>query len=225
MRVVDGYRVDEDLIVPAGDKRVAREMRSCYHDIDTVVAFCKNRDVVLQAGGNCGAWPMKLAPLFGAVYTFEPDPVNFGALCLNTMGLKNVIKLQAALGQERNLIDLDRTGSNCGAHFVSGRGLLPTLRIDDLCLRTCDLLWLDIEGQELEALIGARDTIFNCKPVIVFEENGCGERYGLRKGDVENHLQAMHGYRLGQRLNNDIVMLPPVAPWRGTDLVRETLAC
>jgi hypothetical protein len=52
---------------------------------------------------------------------------------------------------------------------VSGNGLIPTIIIDDLNLPGCDLIQLDIEGYELNALLGAVKTIKKYKPVLCVE--------------------------------------------------------
>ncbi len=45
--------------------------------VDYVLPHVKNKNVMVQAGGNCGFILSQFVPHFKAVYTFEPDPVNF----------------------------------------------------------------------------------------------------------------------------------------------------
>lgn len=129
------------------------------------------RDTVIQAGGNCGLYPRLLADLFRCVYTFEPDPLNFYCLARNCEKV-NIVKFQAALGSSHKMIDLFRlTDQNVGMHQVkeSETGFIPQMCIDDLALTSCDLICLDIEGYELNALKGAAHTIAKFKPTIVCE--------------------------------------------------------
>ena len=102
---------------------------------------------------SCGVWPAWLADHFETVYTFEPDRENFRCLVQNVPD--NVVCFQSALGYQRKLIDLHRDPVNCGAYFVEKEGTIPTLRIDDLELPACDLIVLDVEGMEADALQGA----------------------------------------------------------------------
>lgn len=46
---------------------------------------------------------------------------------------------------------------------------IRTMTIDGLALPRLDLLKIDIEGMELQALEGARETIARCRPIIVVE--------------------------------------------------------
>ena len=157
------------------------------HDIDRIVSHVYGRKVVVQAGAAMGIWAKKLAKEFDAVYTFEPHPQNFRAAVLNLLDEENVIIQQAALGNENTLVNIDfpEHPENHGGFRVVGSGNVPTVRIDDLGLEACDLLYLDIEGAEWNALKGATDTIRKFHPVIVIEDKpGCCMHFGYRAGDI-----------------------------------------
>lgn len=207
---LDGYRLEDGLLVPEHDHLIGRFLRQNVGHIDLAVRHCKNRNVVVQAGGNLGLWPKRMSELFGTVYTFEPDPINFLALSLNTAGLGNVIKFQAALGNQRGGINLGRAVKNCGAFYVEGKGSFPTLTIDDLGLTACDLIYLDVEGYERAALLGAWKTIADHSPVIAFEDKGLGEKYGSELGAVERFLTGSFKYRVVDKANDDIIMVRDV---------------
>lgn len=126
-------------------------------------------DVVVQAGGNQGMYPRLLARKFKIVYTFEPDPLNFYCLVQNCQE-DNIIKMQAALGKEHELVLVDRKSmNNVGMHTVTSGGSIPTIKVDDLALPHLDLLLLDVEGYEFNILQGAADSIEKYKPVVVCE--------------------------------------------------------
>jgi FkbM family methyltransferase len=159
------------------------------------------RSVCVQAGGNCGLYPLRLAAYFQQVYTFEPDAANFACMALNC-ALPNVFKFQACLSDACGSVDLERDPQNAGAHFVKGVGIIPSLRLDDLKLDACDLIALDVEGMELAALKGAADTVTKFHPVIVVEEKGHGARYGVSAADLSQWLEE-RGYRLASRCRRD----------------------
>jgi hypothetical protein len=61
--------------------------------------------------------------------------------------------------------------------------------IDDLNLECCDLIHLDIEGYELHALMGARNTIEKHQPLIVLEYyEPWAKRYNTSLIEIESFL-------------------------------------
>lgn len=170
------------------------------------------RRVCVQAGGNCGLMVRPLAAAFETVYTFEPHPVNFACLVHNLDGCPNVVKLQACVGNvgspPAGLAGWPRStrSGNTAAVYVEGPGIVPVLAIDSLCLPACDLLMLDVEGYEMEALRGAYETIESCRPVIVLELIGHTKRYGVTSAEIVAMLDAL-GYRAVHRLERDTVFV------------------
>lgn len=130
----------------------------------------ESKRVVVQAGGNCGMYPLLYSSYFDNVYTFEPDPLNFYCLT-NNCQLDNVIKFNTALGSGGMVTLTNYEYYNIGTMEtqVSSRGHIPSIRIDDLDLKYCDLIHFDLEGFEDDALIGAMDTIEKFSPIIILE--------------------------------------------------------
>lgn len=169
-------------------------------DVPALVSnFVVEKKVVLQAGGNCGMFPIKYAELFEIVYTFEPDPVLFHCLSKNVTS-PNIIKFQAALGNIRNLVSTTNYMACAGGtHIGSLQGIIPTLLIDDLNLPRLDLIHLDIEGYEYNALRGGVDTIKRCKPIICIEF--CDPwlyRYSTNLSQIENFLSLLSYEYVGE---------------------------
>lgn len=204
-----GYRKERDFVWPISDKHCAKVVFDMASDLNLAIKHCKDMNVVIQAGGNCGVWPVYLAGLFGLVYTFEPHPVNFVALTANTHTYRNVIRFQAALGDNRGLVSIVEEEGNCGSGFVgTDRPTIPTLRIDDLEVAKCDLICLDIEGFELFALHGAYNTISKFRPVIMIEDKGLSQKYGIAMGDAETWLANRFGYKVVARPHRDVILVP-----------------
>ena len=129
-----------------------------------------NWDAIVQAGGNCGLYPLYHSVHFERVFTFEPDPMNFYCLAENCPNNK-IIKFNTALSDAPRFVGIGNPDpSNVGMPKVGAGGtVVYAMPIDSLDLQSLGLLHLDVEGHELEALKGGIETIRRCKPVIALE--------------------------------------------------------
>lgn len=179
------------------------------YKIDLLDKYLKQKKVCVQAGGNVGVFPRRLASDFGAVYTFEPDAENFSCLARNCPEA-NIIKFQAALGSnhEQVKVGVSRPDlkNNCGAYQVTGAGITPTIMIDDLELPACDLIYLDIEGYELFALQGGYETIKKFHPVIVVENKLLPLMYDVTPEQVIDFLVGEFGYEVKDLVMRDVIL-------------------
>ncbi len=148
------------------------------HEMDEAVNWmrrhCHNHSLIVQAGGNVGAYPLELAKTFEIVMTVEPDPINFLCLGHNIRGT-TILARNCALGEtdgDCSMVVIEE--HNCGAHQVRPGGHIPVRTIDGLKLEHCGAIWLDVEGCELAALKGAAATIQRLGPTIATEEKGLG---------------------------------------------------
>lgn len=163
---------------------------------ERVAAFADKHDVIVQAGGNSGFYVKKYANLFNFVYTFEPNPVMFYCLNLNVSEY-NVFKYQACVGERHETVSIESTLMDIGGtHVAPGQsGIIPTIKIDDLALTTCDMIHLDTEGYELSGLKGAEETIKRCKPTVAIEY--CGKwaiRYDVSLENIDEYLASLNYY-------------------------------
>lgn len=173
----------------ADENRMDKSLREGPNDIDAAVEIIlphlNARRTCIQAGGNIGFWPIRLSQLFAQVITFEAEPINFECLENNLRGLDNIIPIHAALsnqpGKTVRMI-LDDKG-NTGAYYAVPNGDIPTITIDELRLEDVDLIYLDIEGAEYAALLGAKHTICKSWPIIGVETKWHGRR-GMGTGDL-----------------------------------------
>jgi FkbM family methyltransferase len=165
----------------------------CAAAMPVVLPLVKEKRVCVQAGGNVGVYPIALAKVFDRVITFEPDSDNLN--CLVTNASRPDIDIHwAALGAEVGTCGILRIDTdNCGSYKTLPGTAVPVLTIDGLNLDQCDLIWLDIEGAEADAINGARATIEKFSPIIVLEEKGLGAKADLP------------GYSRLMRIGNDTV--------------------
>jgi len=174
-----------------------------------VLSIVRDHRVCVQAGGCLGVFPKFLSTRFDVVYTFEPS-AQFVAMTANAPE-NNIIRMQAALSDGHEMVNpvtsLDgyegKKVLHVGMTQVKAGGIVPSLRLDDLALPACGLLYLDVEGHELRALRGGEKTITTHRPVVVCEVN---KSIG-GVDDVSQYLLAL-GYRLKTRIQSDEVYVP-----------------
>ena len=164
---------------------------------DAYLTHTIGRDVVVQAGGNCGLYPRLFAKYFRTVYTFEPDPLNFHCL-VNNCQMDNIVKINAALGGTNEMVRVERGSmGNVGTHHTvkDQHGFVPQFKIDQLGLTACNLIQLDVESYEMHILRGAVETIEKYKPTISVENS---------HGDIEALLKD-RGYEFKVIVGSDSV--------------------
>lgn len=123
-----------------------------------------------------GAWGMETAidfskqcPDYKQIYSFEPDAINY-ARCENTIKekqLKNMKVFPCGLWEEEGVLHFTRAGDDGGGSFIGEDGT-TTVQVDSidhvLQGERADFIKMDIEGSELSALEGAKQTIQKYKP-------------------------------------------------------------
>lgn len=194
---------------PAGDVIGKPAALAGVRDIEKFMAFIKRRGTVVQAGGGVGAYPAYLARHFAHVFTFEPEPENYALLERNLQKAKgNIRAFNAALGDRNGTCGLRKPDpANAGHVLVTGGDSIPMRRIDDLDLHECDLIWLDVEGHELQALKGADRTIREHLPAVIFEDAGLTVAHDTRAAEITDWLHE-RGYVFAVKYGNDRLFVP-----------------
>ena len=191
--------------VPEKDEHCIQAVLAEVSDLGASLDLCQQFRTAIQAGGNVGVYPMAMAQKFERVYTVEPDAANYEALAINTASQPRVVIRRAAFGQDHSKAAIDQIyPDNIGAHQIKEGNEFDVLPIDSLGVTDCDLLQLDVEGSEHQAILGAIATIEASWPVITLELKGHGERYGYTDDDTINLLADM-GYKIADRVNRDVI--------------------
>ncbi|MEQ1871694.1 MAG: FkbM family methyltransferase [Vicinamibacterales bacterium] len=137
----------------------------------------------------------------GRVFAFEGWPENYRSLAANIAcnpALTRVlIPVHLAVGRSSGMTQMT-SGSSDGRHHlamegdgVSDRVDVPSTTLDDFWAATggcVDVVLIDIEGFELEALEGARRLLAACRPLLVVEHH--------RKIEVLCRWLLHHGYEV-----------------------------
>lgn len=159
--------------------------------IEEFVHYVPKRDLVLQAGGGHGVYPNTLAKWFKQVVTVEADAHNFWRMCLATNYALNIKPIHAGLwstsgkGALKRLRPMDElTG-----YIVDGNEV-DLITIDSLGIKP-DLIWLDIEGAEHHALMGAQETLSTCNAVIIEEGKDLEHNVGTKRWAARDLLWSL----------------------------------
>lgn len=137
---------------------------------------------VIDGGANIGAYTLEFARLmhgWGSVLAIEPQDRIAYALCGN-VALNNCFNakvLLAAIGITQGKAWMPRIDYTVPRNFGGVEASLsnPTgqpvqmINIDSLAMDRLDLLKLDIEGMEMDALEGAKNTLNTHHPILCIE--------------------------------------------------------
>lgn len=139
----------------------------------------KQGDVIIDAGANCGHLSIFFSKLIGndgIVYAFEPDNFNIkridNNIKLNKDSNPNIKIVDLLLWDENKLVDFYESGTvGSSAIWIPDANKCvkkEAVRIDDWVKKNnitkLDFIKMDIEGAEIEALDGCKETIENLEP-------------------------------------------------------------
>lgn len=163
----------------------------CSPDMESVFAYShllKRGDVFLDIGANIG-WSTVFGSFAvgdsGAVYSFEPDELNFKLLCENIghNSFKNVYPLKIALSDKPQQGKMFKSKNNFGNHILnplyyntetheeSDCVEVVTLDsiVEEISPEKISLIKLDVEGSEARVLAGGAKFFSNYRPYILLE--------------------------------------------------------
>jgi FkbM family methyltransferase len=129
---------------------------------------------VVHAGAGFGDFLPALKDC-NRVFVFEPNPLMYKCTLQTIMlnNLTNVSLYKQALGESNcksSLKNIDESGLEMGPRSEIGEGIrIDMIKLDDFIVEKIDLIHLDLEGYEFEALKGAKELIKRDKPLIVLE--------------------------------------------------------
>lgn len=214
--------------LPAADTHFRQSLRETgtylIERLRAALSYCPVRRVAIDVGAHVGIWTCEMIAQFDEVYAFEPAPDSFACLLRNvdyarsrpgsarTVHLRN-LAVGKEIGRGSLLADpLPKRQGNTGARYVDAdhAGPVSVLPLDDLGLKTCDFLKIDVEGAELNVLTGAAGTISRCEPVVMVEIGKTPpERFGHTPARVHEFLGQL-GLKMILEMRGDKVYTWPV---------------
>jgi FkbM family methyltransferase len=162
-------------------------------------------DTCIDCGANQGIYSMYLASLTGKegrVIAVEPQEYAAKRIRLSSLynGYGHVEVLSAAISSSPGFADFGITDELVSASLSRTTGRIvrvQTTSIDSLAekygLERISFIKLDVEGAELDALVGGRSIIARDKPAIMFEL--LDDPFGERANSIWQELTSS-GYRI-----------------------------
>jgi len=145
---------------------------------------------VLDIGAWCGTWAKAMEPYAKKIIAFEPDATHFE--CLEKNCTVNCVPRREAVGDTEKLVSLTKDDFT-QAKRVLDSGTIRMVALDDLGLEDVDLIKIDVEGYEMQVLMGAKKLLQTVNYVMI-ELNNNTKKYGSSNADIERHLRTM-GYK------------------------------
>jgi FkbM family methyltransferase len=102
----------------------------------------------------------------GGIYAFECDRLNVEKFKKNTVHLKNIRIIEKGCWSEKKQLSFFSEGTMNSKIIENGEFQIEVDSIDNIVQDEISYIKMDIEGAELEALKGARNTILKYKPQL-----------------------------------------------------------
>ncbi|MDD3225241.1 MAG: FkbM family methyltransferase [Clostridium sp.] len=137
---------------------------------DKKIIKCSEDEVFVDCGGFTGDTSksyIKTYSRYKKIYIYEPSPKNVDDCLKNTSKYENIIVRKAGVGLKKGEISLSREGAASSAVNASGEtDVVKIVSIDEDIKDKITFLKMDIEGEEINALKGAKNHILNDKPKL-----------------------------------------------------------
>ena len=132
--------------------------------------------MAVDCGAHVGLWSKDLENFFEKLICFEPVSIFFECLKLNVKS-KNVLFVNKALGKSDSIgkIKIDSSGNSGLSKIVyqnykilnsESIEKIQITKLDKFKLKKLDFFKIDVEGGVLDVLIGSKNTLIKCKPII-----------------------------------------------------------
>jgi FkbM family methyltransferase len=139
-----------------------------------VIDYLPNKRTFVDVGANVGIWSLPMRSHFKKVISYEPSIQNIECIKAN---IPNGIELRTkAVADFNGEAKFHQAGKNCGDGKLCREGVkstytVPVVKLDDENLSDVDLIKIDTQGWELDALKGMHNIITTQRPWVMFEIN------------------------------------------------------
>jgi len=146
--------------------------------------LCNNGDTIVEVGANIGAHSLSIAKSIGVngkLFCYEPQQIVFQTLNANLAlnSITNTTTFQLGVASKESSINVEPINYTTTANFggISLKDIKKGEKIDvvsldkHLNLQSLKLLKIDVEGMEIDVLLGAKKTIEKFQPIIYCEND------------------------------------------------------
>ena len=160
---------------------LASKRKHINHEKLLYLKSIKKGNIIFDIGANVGIFTELFSILCGnkgEVHCFEPIPETYEALLRRTKDLKNVLQNNVAAGDTNSQMTMSYDSSDSEKATLldndkDNGSKVKVIRLDDyvskINLKRLDFIKCDVEGYELEALIGLKSTLDAFHPQISLE--------------------------------------------------------
>jgi FkbM family methyltransferase len=133
----------------------------------------------VDVGANIGNHSLYFSDYFNEVLSYEPQPLTFKLLNVNSQLVTNIRCFNFGLSSSEKKVPFVVDQQNMGGSHIVAEGDSGGV---DLWLKTLDsvrikadppvkLIKIDVEGHEYDVLVGAKEVIKKDQPIIIFEQH------------------------------------------------------
>lgn len=212
--ILDGY---DELISQLVELGFPRESITsvgavaCKHQyFDLPALNLSDNEVFLDVGGLDGATSLRFSDItngrYRHIYCFEPNRDSYKRCLKNTAGLHDFSLFSKGVSDKNGIVKMSGNGGGANILNPEEGDNIEVIRLDDVC-DEATYIKMDIEGAEMNALLGAEQLIRRCRPKLAISV------YHLRTDiwEIPKTVLSWHpDYRLFFRVyslkGNDVVM-------------------
>jgi FkbM family methyltransferase len=146
------------------------------------------KGLAVDVGANIGNHSLFFSDYFDEVCSFAPNPRTHRVLELNAALRPNIRRMNLGLSDAAREAEMTTPSDNMGHAHIAAVGIEGATRI---ALQPLDAVWfgkasiklmkVDVEGHEYEMFLGAKRTIAEHRPLILFEQSAGEWRDGTSK--------------------------------------------
>jgi len=180
-------------------------------ELKLLAKWLKNKikfGVVLDVGAYIGNHSMFFSRYFKKVISFEPNPLSFELLKLNSKNSKNIKINNYGLSNKTSVKKFYSYDFNYGGSSVVKNKKIPHKKFnvlfnqfDKLKIKEkIDLVKIDVEGDEINVLKGMEKMLVKYSPIILFESqekeiiNGTSKVISFLKSKKYNKFYSIENY-------------------------------